>query len=331
MNSKNNFYDESARVPMIIRYPAKIAAGKRVTVPINNIDLRPTVDDYLNMPAYKCDGKSLRPFIEDTYNKNETYFAVSEWYSDKIPGFMVRTDNHKLMIAHTAEAKNTAIDGFYNLKTDSLERINILKTSPVPSSEMAKAQELKVLLVKWLKKVNSPYYFSVKARPLGRLNANYTLYQNDIAKIKIPGITNLTGLPAGMTFKILTNDTIQITTSSSTLGLIGTTATISGGSTQVRFEVLAAIDYTTAIPVQKTILPNDFSVSATTKQLVVTINHKFTENINVRILNVDGKVLINKSLNSKILKFDTSNLSTGCYFVQLIQGNYKTAKKFIIP
>jgi len=331
MNSKNNFYDESARVPMIIRYPAKIAAGKRVTVPINNIDLRPTVDDYLNMPAYKCDGKSLRPFIEDTYNKNETYFAVSEWYSDKIPGFMVRTDNHKLMIAHTAEAKNTAIDGFYNLKTDSLELINILKTSPVPSAEMAKAQELKVLLVKWLKKVNSPYYFSVKARPLGRLNANYTLYQNDIAKIKIPGITNLTGLPAGMSFKILSNDTIQITTSSSTLGLIGTTATISGGSTQVRFEVLAAIDYTTAIPVQKTILPNDFSVSATTKQLVVTINHKFTENINVRILNVDGKVLINKSLNSKILKFDTSNLSTGCYFVQLIQGNYKTAKKFIIP
>lgn len=105
MHSKNNFYDESARVPLIIRYPAKNAAGKRITVPVNLIDVRLTIDDYFNLPATKVDGKSLRPFIEDTYNKNETHFAVSEWYNDKIPGFMVRTDTHKLMIAHTAEAK----------------------------------------------------------------------------------------------------------------------------------------------------------------------------------------------------------------------------------
>ena len=157
MHSKNNFYDESARVPLIIRYPARIAAGKRVNVPVSLIDVRPTIDDYFNLPQTKVDGKSLRPFIEDTYNKNETCFAVSEWYNDRIPGFMVRTDTHKLMIAHTAEARNSAIDGFYNLQTDSLEQINILRLSPIPQQERNKAQELKVLLIKWLKKVNSPY------------------------------------------------------------------------------------------------------------------------------------------------------------------------------
>jgi hypothetical protein len=100
---------------------------------------------------------------------------------------------------------------------------------------MAKVQELKVLLIKWLKKVNSPYYYSVKARPIGRLNAHYTLFQSDIAKIRIPGISHLTGLPAGITFKILTNDTIQITSSNNNPGLINTTATISGGNSSVRF------------------------------------------------------------------------------------------------
>ena len=76
MNSKNNFYDESARVPLIIRFPGRITAGKRVHVPVNLIDMRPTIEDYLNMPATKVDGKTLRPFIEDTYNKNETHFSV---------------------------------------------------------------------------------------------------------------------------------------------------------------------------------------------------------------------------------------------------------------
>ena len=242
MNSKNNFYDESARVPLIIRFPGRIAAGNRIHVPVNLIDVRPTIDDYLNLPAYKVDGKSLRPFIENTYDKSETQFAVSEWYNSKIPGFMVRTENHKLMIAHTAEASNSAIDGFYNLKTDSLEQINILKLATIPQTEKDNAQALKVLLVKWLKKVNSPYYYSVKARPLGRMNANYSLYQNDVAKIKIPGITNITGLPAGVSFKILTNDTIQITTTNISVGLIGTTATISGGSSQLRFEVMTAFE-----------------------------------------------------------------------------------------
>mgnify|MGYP001445033365 CR=1 FL=1 len=51
MNSKNNFYDESARVPLIIRFPGRIASGKRVHVPVNLIDMRPTIEDYLNMPT----------------------------------------------------------------------------------------------------------------------------------------------------------------------------------------------------------------------------------------------------------------------------------------
>ena len=331
MNSKNNFYDESARVPLIIRFPGRIASGKRVHVPVNLIDMRPTIEDYLNMPTTKVDGKTLRPFIEDTYNKNENHFAVSEWYNDKIPGFMVRTATHKLMIAHTAEAKNTAIDGFYNLKTDSLERINILKLSTIPQVEKEKAQELKVLLVKWLKKVNSPYYYSVKARPLGRINANYTLYQNDIAKIKIPGITNITGLPSGSFFRILTNDTIEITTSSISSTLIGTTATISGGNTQIRFEIMPAIDYTTAILPIKAIPANEIAISLTSKSLEIKINRQDSKNRIARIFNVDGKLLIQNSFQSSFIKLDTSILSKGNYIIQISEGAFQKTMKFYIP
>jgi arylsulfatase A-like enzyme len=330
MHSKNNFYDESARVPLIIRYPAKIAAGKRVHVPVNLIDVRPTIDDYFNLPATIVDGKSLRPFIEDTYNKNETHFAVSEWYNDKIPGFMVRTDTHKLMIAHTAEAKNTAIDGFYNLVTDSLEQINILKLSPIPQSERNKAQELKVLLIKWLKKVNSPYYYSVKSRPLGRLNAHYTLYQNDTAKIRIPGITSITGLPAGSSYEILSNDTLKIITSNTNTGVVFTTASISGGNTSLRFEVFPAFEMQTATPRIKDKKGNDIIVWSKPDELTIRVQNQYLKDMDVQILCARGQVVCQQELDVNQLKINTSSWAKGVYFVMVTdQSTIKTQKVLI--
>jgi len=330
MNSKNNFYDESARVPLVIRFPGRIDAGKRVTVPISNIDIRPTIEDYLNMPETKVDGKSLRQLIENTYNKSETYFAVSEWYNDKIPGFMVRTDTYKLMIAHTAEAKNTAIDGFYNLKTDSLEQINILKISPVPTTEMTKAQELKVLLIKWLKKVNSPYFYSVKARPLGRLNANYTLYQNDIAKIKIPGISNLTGLPSGISFQILTNDTIQLTTANSNVGLISATATISGGSSSIRFEILPAYELHTSLPSNNALNENDIIVSLNQNELTVKFQKADFEFSKLQLLSINGETILERNFQCNVLKLNTVKLPKGIYLLNLVCGSKSYTRKLIL-
>lgn len=330
MNSKNNFYDESARVPLIFRFPGHIAAGKRVTVPISNIDIRPTIEDYLNMPETKVDGKSLRPFIENTYNKAETYFAVSEWYNNKIPGFMVRTDNYKLMIAHTAEASNTAIDGFYNLKTDSLEQINILKLSSIPQTEKDKAQELKVLLVKWLKKVNSPYYYSVKSRSIGKLNATYSLYQNDIARIKIPGITSITGLPAGSTFKILTNDTIQITTTNATPGLINATATISGSNFSTRFEMLPAFEMLTATPQCNTFNEDDIVMSSDLNQLTIKFRNADYKNLKARLYGIDGKMILEKEFQSNVLNMNVSSLLKGVYLVSLSQGQKICNRKLLL-
>lgn len=328
MHSKNNFYDESARVPLIIRYPAKIAAGKRITEPVSLIDVRPTIDDYFNLPDQGVDGKSLRPFIEDTYNKNETHFAVSEWYNDKIPGFMVRTNTHKLMIAHTAEAKNTAIDGFYNLITDSLEQINILKLSPIPQIERSKAQELKVLLIKWLKKVGSPYYYSVKSRPIGRLNAHYTLYQNDIAKIKIPGITNITGLPAGSTFEILTNDTLQITTTNTTTGILFTTATISGGNSTIRFELFPAFETHTDTHQHESL--NEIDVLFYLNQITVKVKNNDLKDLTAQILCADGKLITRLKFDSNELKMNTSTLTKGLYIVKISNNTFTYSQKFII-
>jgi len=331
MNSKNNFYDESARIPLLIRYPAKIQAGKRINIPVSNIDIRPTIDDYLNLPETKVDGKSLRPFIENTYDKNETCFAVSEWYNDKIPGFMVRTETHKLMIAHTAEATNTAIDGFYNLKTDSLEQINILKLSSIPQTEKVNMQELKVLLIKWLRKVNSPYYYSVKARPVGRLNANYSLYQNDVAKIKIPGVTTFTGLPAGMTCKLLTNDTIQINSQNNNIGLFSATLVTKTGNSTVRFEMLPSFETTTSVQSMPATENVSFEISKGNDGFTIKLTDGNLNDAGVQIFGMSGILITAKSFSSDRLNFSYTVFKKGSYLVRVNRaGNFST-KKIIIP
>ncbi len=236
MYSKNIFYDESVRVPLIIRYPEKIGAGKRVTTPVSLIDIRPTIEDYMGLPAYNCDGKTLRPFIEGTSDKSKPYYTVSEWNSTSVPGFMIRTEQYKLMFGQTTAA--TSVDALYDMKTDSLEQINILEKNTVSTTEKNTAESMKILLLQWLKKVNSPYYDEVKARPVSKLNSTYVAYRNDAAKIKIAGITAMNNLPAGISYRVLSGSILELTVSSNaTLGVVTLKSTVSGVAKDLLFEI----------------------------------------------------------------------------------------------
>jgi arylsulfatase A-like enzyme/Flp pilus assembly protein TadD len=58
-------YDSTIRVPFIVKMPGEAGRGRRVSAPVQHIDLVPTVLDYLGIarpPALR--GRSLRPLIE---------------------------------------------------------------------------------------------------------------------------------------------------------------------------------------------------------------------------------------------------------------------------
>ena len=57
------------RVPLVVRQPGAVPAGKNVDVPAAHIDLVPTVLDYAGVPLPEdvaLDGRSLRPLLSDT-------------------------------------------------------------------------------------------------------------------------------------------------------------------------------------------------------------------------------------------------------------------------
>ena len=64
---KLGFFDQSYRIPLIIRYPALIAEpGRVVDAFTENVDIAPTLLDLSGTdPADFCDGASLRPFLDD--------------------------------------------------------------------------------------------------------------------------------------------------------------------------------------------------------------------------------------------------------------------------
>lgn len=127
---KENFYEESVRVPMILSLPNNANSGKRVSVPTSLLDLHSTILDYLEAPAGldTSDGNSLRRFIEAT-SFNEDYdetVVVSEYeynadsHNKKtygyLPAFMIRKGDFKLILPRIA--KSPLPDMLYNLKTD---------------------------------------------------------------------------------------------------------------------------------------------------------------------------------------------------------------------
>ena len=58
-------YDEAIRVPLIIKLPGGLAGGRRVSQPVQHIDLLPTILDLIDAPRPDgLRGRSLRPLLE---------------------------------------------------------------------------------------------------------------------------------------------------------------------------------------------------------------------------------------------------------------------------
>ena len=166
MREKNVFLEESARIPLLIRFPPAIKAGTRVSQPISNMNLFATIFDYLGIDGQRSDGSSLRPLIEGT--KTDKFdFVVTEWnfrLNDLVPNYMIVKNGWKMFIPYSANSK--VLDALYDLEKDPFEMTNLLGHNPDKAKYSAKANEMKADLLKWLKENHSSHYDGVLARQL---------------------------------------------------------------------------------------------------------------------------------------------------------------------
>lgn len=119
-------YNEVIHVPLIVRWPATIAPDRQVSALVSQVDIMPTILDYLNI---KCEGfmqgKSLRPLIEGRTDK--IHDCVYAEFTETTPGTKVVlsaviNEDHKLIVNWNTRKKE-----LYNLDNDPGEQINLYK------------------------------------------------------------------------------------------------------------------------------------------------------------------------------------------------------------
>ncbi|HEC41568.1 MAG TPA: T9SS type A sorting domain-containing protein [Bacteroides sp.] len=191
MREKNVFYEESAHIPLLMRFPNEIADETKVEAYVSLVDLFPTILDYLGVEEHDSDGKSLRGLIEGTDKEHGKYVVTErDFRGDSEPNYMIIKDGWKLIIPYTISS--SVINAMYDLNTDPLEMKNLLGSNPDKSQHLTKAEELRGYLLEWLAKNNSIHYYSVKKRNLlegGMPTGNNATFVSQVLPPMLPGET----------------------------------------------------------------------------------------------------------------------------------------------
>jgi len=123
LTGKFVLYDESVRVPLIVRTPGRDRAGEiDEHLASAGLDLMPTLCDYAgidrpdHMPGY-----SLRPLLNGDFNTDWRSYVAAEAAFDRTPTRMVRSERYKYVMHQWGEYREQLFD----LHADPGERINL--------------------------------------------------------------------------------------------------------------------------------------------------------------------------------------------------------------
>lgn len=141
---KRDPFEESIRIPLLMWAPGRVAAGIRIEKMILNIDIAPTILDLAGLAApedMKLDGRSFLPLLQGrnvSWRQDFIYEYYWEWNFPATPtNFALRTDRFKYVYYHGIWDR----DAFYDLKTDPLERHNLIDV-PAFQDEVTKLREI---------------------------------------------------------------------------------------------------------------------------------------------------------------------------------------------
>lgn len=139
-------YEGGIRIPLIVRYPGKIAAGSRSDVPVISHDWFPTLCETAGVSPgdpVEIDGLSLRPLL---YGGDAPAREALHWHfphyrqKDVVPYSVVRKGDWKLIKQYQGKEFE-----LFNLASDPYE------TTDLAASQPDKVKELDDDLAQWLK------------------------------------------------------------------------------------------------------------------------------------------------------------------------------------
>lgn len=125
----HGLYDPTLTVPLMLRYPAKLAGGKRVAGFNQHKDLVPTLLDLAEIETdIAFDGQSLLPMARGEVASHDSEFYITECTWMRKHGW--RTPEWKLILALEPDFHFKPPVELYNLIQDPEENVNVADANP---------------------------------------------------------------------------------------------------------------------------------------------------------------------------------------------------------
>lgn len=147
---KRTMYEDSIRVPLLVRYPKRVKAGTVVTPMVLSHDLAPTLVALGGAPSMQdVTGRSFVPLLEGTRVPWRDAFLYEYNYEKQFPYTPnvrgVRTDRWKLITYPTGDGSPDRFTAeLYDLKSDPYEMRNLI----ADPAHAAKRREMEQLLAR---------------------------------------------------------------------------------------------------------------------------------------------------------------------------------------
>ena len=142
-------YEETIRIPLVVRYPRLAMAGSTPPEMALSIDLAPTLLEVAGLqPGADIQGRSLVPVLKQEARDWRSSFLI-EYFSDTVfprirnMGYVaVRTSRHKYIQYRELQG----MDELYDLETDPYEEMNIIDRSDAREALQKMQAELRRLI-----------------------------------------------------------------------------------------------------------------------------------------------------------------------------------------
>jgi N-acetylglucosamine-6-sulfatase len=144
-------YEESIRLPLLVRYPRLVKAGSKPAQIALTIDLAPTLLELGGTaPGHPLDGRSLVPVLRGTARDWRDTFLIEYWSDTVFPRIArmgydaVRTERYKYIRYRELEG----MDELYDLDADPYELENLIRSPGYVAVREALGAELGGLLAR---------------------------------------------------------------------------------------------------------------------------------------------------------------------------------------
>ncbi|MCX8036533.1 MAG: sulfatase [Candidatus Sumerlaeia bacterium] len=153
-SGKGSLYEGGIRVPMIVRWPARIKPGGECAQPVSSIDFYPTFLEAAGLtgdPQHNAgvDGVSLMPLLENpnaVLPRDTLYWHYPHYYTTTTPASAIRQGDWKLIQYY----EDNRVE-LYDLKNDLGEKNDLAAKMP------ERAADLRDRLRQWLQSVHAQF------------------------------------------------------------------------------------------------------------------------------------------------------------------------------